>query len=178
MARTKITPIQISNEWWEELGRQTLSSGASSLSVASLPQRKYLKIVATIIPTGGSYDPKVRFNNDSGANYAMAILYNNAGAGAYSNQTSTTFIQVSSTVYTGGIAIIEASILNMSGFNKMLAGLMSQDGTSAANTQSPILEYANGKWTNGAIVDRIDIVKSAGTGTLAAGSELIVLGHD
>ena len=164
--------------FWEELGRQTLSSGASSLSVTSLPQRKYLKLIATIIPTGGSFDPKLRFNGDTSALYSMAILYNNAGVANYSNQTSTTFIQISSTIYAGGIGVIEATILNVASFNKMVAGIMSQDGSTGDQTQSPILEYSNGKWVSAAIVNRIDIIKNAGTGTLAAGSELIVLGHD
>lgn len=131
-----------SGEWWEELARQTLSSGASSLSLSSLPQKKYLKLIATIIPTGGTFDPKLRFNNDAAANYSMAILYNNAGVANYSNQTATTFIQASSTVYAGGIAVIEATILNVASFNKLVVGTMSQDGSTFTSAQSPLLEYS------------------------------------
>lgn len=177
MAKQKINSNQ-NGGFWEELGRTTLSSSAASMSVASLPQRKYLKIVATVIPTGGSYDPKVRFNNDSAANYSMAILYNNAGVANYSLQTSTTYIQVSSTIYEGGIGVIEATVLNVANYNKQLAGIMSQDGTIFTAGQSPILEYSNGKWVSSAIVNRIDIVKGAAAGNLAAGSELIIMGHN
>src|SRR5690606_7463419 len=79
-----------SGVWWEELGRATVTSASSAITVDNLPPRKYLKLYVIAIPTGGTIRTQLRFNNDSGNNYASKI--DNPTGGGDSSGTSQTSI--------------------------------------------------------------------------------------
>ncbi len=54
---------------YQELGRTTLSSTSDSIDVTGLDAKPYLMILASVLPSG-NIDGYLRFNSDSGTNYA------------------------------------------------------------------------------------------------------------
>lgn len=164
--------------WWQEIGRVTLSSSATTLSLPSLPARKYLKIIMAGAVTGGTFAPLLRFNNDTGTGHNYAVIYNSTGTAVYSAAGSANGIQASTTIISGGSFMTTGEIYNPATSNKIVQLTASCDITNTATGYAPGLEYYGGKWVNASQITRIDFVKNAGTGSLAAGTELIVLGHD
>jgi hypothetical protein len=55
---------------WVEVGRTTLGAAGSTIDVTSLPDKRYYMVLSDIFATGGSIDFTLRFNGDSGSNYA------------------------------------------------------------------------------------------------------------
>ena len=80
-----------SKVWWEELGRTTLSVAGDTITINPIAARKYLKIIFHIFSTGGTIAGTLRFNNDSGTNYATLFVNNmaNVAPTASTSQTST-----------------------------------------------------------------------------------------
>ena len=156
--------------WWEELGRHAVSSG-DTLSVTGLPIRKYLMIKAVGIPSG-SINFRLRFNNDSGANYSTRYSINN---GVDTGDLSSSHGLVSDT----GAFPIDATyeILNIAGQVKMLKGAAIRSTNTSSGTSPERMDIYT-KWVNTTdAITRIDLLNLS-TGDFAAGSELIVLGHN
>lgn len=172
IANGAITAAKTTGIWWEEIGRTTLSVAGDLLSVSSLPSRKYLKIFVAVNATGGTVTARMRFNNDSGSNYAYRENFN----GAESAASSTSFIDIGAGVVTAP-TFIELSVLNISTIEKsVITAGMSPGATGAAN--APSKSDNRGKWANTSVViNRIDIVNQ-GSGDFAIGSEIVVLGHN
>jgi len=158
--------------WWEELGRATLSSAGDTISVSSIPARKYLKIFAHGLDTGGTITMTMRFNNDSGSNYAFRRITNAADAVSVS-QTSLTIAP--DTVALDQFATVE--IVNLASAPKMIISQNMSEGVSGAGT-APAVRSTLGKWQNTTDqITRVDVVNS-GAGDFAIGSEVVVLGHN
>lgn len=159
--------------WWEELGRTTLSGAGDTISVTSIPARKYLKILISTIATGGTLNHLLRFNNDTGNNYAYRGSGNNAADGTVA---STGGIQLN--VTTGAypsFAVIE--VINISAQEKLTWNRLTEQNTAGAGNL-PSRQDGAGKWANtGSQITRVDIV-NGGTGDYAIGSEVVVLGHN
>ena len=158
--------------WWEELGRTTLGSAGDTISVASLPARKYLKILYSVIPTG-NVDTYIAFNNDGGTNYSQTT---SATFAASATVTSGTQISIDSGVpatYFKGVG----DIINISTINKLLHAVTVQTSTAGAANAPTSLEIM-GKWVNTTdSISRIDLINTS-TGSFDTGSELVVLGHN
>lgn len=160
--------------WWEELGRTTLSSSSDTITVSSIPARKYLQIRANYSGVGGTISAHIRFNNDSGANYA----YQYAPLGG----TSTSDINDGGIVITGAATStnqhVVVDILNISNKEKLSQFTRTEGNATGAGT-APTSLICTGKWANtSAQINRIDIVNVYGSGDFAIGSELVVLGHN
>jgi hypothetical protein len=160
--------------WWEELGRTTLAVAGDTISLTSFTARKYLKIIIDVRDTGGTINPLVRFNSDSGANYS--INYNDNG-GANANAVSQTQIALD----TGAAAaypfhcIVEVE--NILATEKM-CWLQSVGRGTVGGGNVTTMRTGSAKWANTlAQINRVDIINT-GTGDYAIGSEVIVLGHD
>jgi hypothetical protein len=161
----------ITNNWWQELGRQTISSPADSLTV-SFTAKKYIKVLASIIPTG-SVNFLLRFNNDSGSNYAFNVVTN----GTATSGGSQTSLFVDAGVGGGTVMFIEFEVINVAAREKLVNGLSVGRGTAGA-ANAPSIRQGFGKWANTADqITRVDIVNST-TGDYDTGSELIILGHN
>lgn len=164
--RTNNRPI-----WWEELGRTTLGGAADSISVASLPARKYLQVRIALVHSG-SITGGIRFNNDSGSNYAYRASYNGA---ADSSGTSQSSLPIYSDASPAGLMVID--IVNISASEKVAFTLLGLSGSAGAGN-APVRGEFLGKWANtSAQITRVDLINSGG-GDFAAGSEVVVLGHD
>jgi hypothetical protein len=162
-----------SGEWYEELGRTTLSVAGDTISVQNIPAKKYLRILVLAIPTGGTgANGRLRFNNDSAANYAYATQDNGGAAASAVSQTFVDFI---------GTALwqtwLTMDIINMSAAEKFGTAHRNSRDPGAAN--APFITQNNFKWANtSAQITRVDYYNDTGTGDFAVGSEVIVLGHD
>lgn len=160
--------------WWEELGRATASSTVTSISVASIPVRKYLRIILVAIPTGGTLNVGIRFNGDSGANYAERGSTNGAAdvTGGSLNQVNTkTAVDANRQLTVGDFENVLAQ--------EKLGVMWSVIRGTAGAANAPERKDGVYKWANTAAnITRVDAVDTGGVGDIAAGSELIVLGHD
>lgn len=157
--------------WWEEIGRTTLSGAGDSISVQGMSARRHLRVLIAILDTVGSLTSSIRFNNDSGNNYAYRLDVND---GTTSNATSQSSI---AGFLTGAdSAFITLDILNIATQNK---GVIGHEVVfdSAASTAPPKVEIT-GKWANASDqITRIDVL-NGGAGDFAIGSEVVVLGHN
>lgn len=147
--------------WWEEIGRAT----GTSLSLTSLPARKYLRVILDLKHSSGNITSNIRFNNDSGSNYAF-----DRTAGASLSQTS---------IGTGNSVMDQYNVIditNVSGHLKLVNWYtVFRNGINA--TDAPIWDRTIGKWDNTAQITRIDYINGGG-GAIASTSSLIVLGHN
>lgn len=158
---------------WEEIGRTTLSVAGDTISVTSTPARKYLKIMLFGVATGGTLITSLRFNNDSGANYADRY---SASGGA----DVTTVSQTSMDFRPGSAAWIPefttGEIINFQSSYKLVT--YQATGATTVATTAPTRLEGMALWSNNsAQINRIDAI-NAGTGDYAIGSQLIVLGRD
>lgn len=156
--------------WWEELGRTTLGSAGDTISVTALPARKYIRVLATLL-NSGTITNLIRFNNDSGANYAASIDINNGTTSSNTSQTSITGFLAGS-----DSALVTLDILNIATQNKPVTACLTVFN-SAASSVPPRVEFS-AKWVNAAdLISRIDFINS-NTGDFAIGSEVVILGHN
>lgn len=164
----------LADTWWHEIGRTTLGVAGDTISVASIPARKYLCAIWRVVATGGTVAPCLRFNNDSGNNYSSTY---SLSFGAAATVTSQPVILATGNT-TIGSHYGEMTTDNFAATQKVVRIEAGSDaGLGAANGNTGISSRA--KWANtSAQINRIDLVNSGGTGDFAAGGELIILGHD
>lgn len=159
---------------WEKLADVTAGGTVTSISSGTITARKYLMIIARITPTGGTLNIGFRFNNDSGASYAERGSVNgaaDAAAGSLNQVNSKTAVD----------ALRQFTVMrfqNEAGSAKLGIGESVMEGTSGA-ANAPERKLGVYKWHNtSSQITRVDAVDTGGTGDIAAGSRLIVLGHD
>lgn len=159
--------------WYQELGRTTLGVAGDTISVTSLPARKYLMILFSYTATGGNISAFLRCNNDSTANYSSRYSSNGAA-------DTTAVSQTQMIAAAGGNALAQQGVLtvvNIAAQEKIFAGENDYTGSAGAANAPARLEVI-GKWANTAAqINRIDLINTD-TGDFAIGSQLIVLGHD
>lgn len=158
--------------WWEELGRTTLGSAASSITLSGLAARANLHILFTLIQSGGSITTSFTLNNDTAANYATRYSVNGAADATQVSQANINF-------QLGASAAPEyfwAEVVNIAAQEKI--GYVRSGGVSVAGAaNAPYKEELVFKWANTANqITRVDVATS--TNNFAAGSAIIVLGHD
>lgn len=158
-------------DWWEELGRTTLSGTSDTISVTGIPARKYLKYRLVVIASG-TIDTTLRFNNDSGSNYAYRQSVNGAADTTSVSQSSISTVGggVTSTMGHG-----EGEIINIATSQK---GMLYKSSNHPTVGTDPNRIEGSATWGNTTDqITRIDAINTQ-TGDFAAGSELVVLGHD
>ena len=158
--------------WWEELGRTTLSSAGDTISVSGFAAKKYLKFVAILLPSG-NIQGRMIFNNDTGSNYAHRYqIDNTVGSNVVSGGNIGDFCPSGSNV-----VYVTGELMNNSANRKMGYVASCHDVNAGAATAPAYVQFFF-KWANtSAQVTRIDITNAA-SGDFAAGSLLIVMGHD
>lgn len=150
---------------WEKLyDSGEIGAATDSISSGTITARKYLRIYMFLL-TSGNITSNMRFNNDSGTNYAFSRT-----SGDSVSQTS---------VGTGNSSLNQFSVIdiyNRSATEKLINMYTIFGSASAA--VSPIWDRTIGKWHNtSAQITRVDAI-NGGSGDFAIGSRLIVLGHD
>jgi len=158
-----------------EIARVTATGTVSSLSAQNLPPYKYLRTEALVMPTGGTAFAQMRFNNDSGTNYARKYSLSFAGA---TDTVSENVLTPSNAVRSGGVGFTVTDILNVSNREKVAFSRSVDDAGSGATTV-PTGRLSFSKWINtSTVISRIDLVNNAGSGSFAAGTELVIYGKN
>ena len=158
---------------WVELGRTTLGSSGDSISVASLPDKRYYMILGDYLPDG-NFNGKYRFNNDSVSNYARR----NSGDGATDTTAiSQTEFQTDTIAGNNFEQFDIGYVSNLSTKEKLIQMHTIKHDGNGAGTNIKRIESV-GKWDNTSdAINRIDCV-NASAGSFASGSECVVLGWD
>lgn len=160
-------------DWWEELGRTTLTSVGSTITITGIPARKYLKIIGNLVDNGSAITGTMTFNNDSTANYAQTNSTAGGADGSLASQNSLV-VAVDSAATP---RIFEMEVVNNTAKEKLFQGHAISQGAAGAATV-PIRREINGKWANTSTqITRVDVQTSTAN-NFAVGSEVIVLGHD
>lgn len=158
---------------WEELSRSTLGSAADTISPASFTAKKYLQIIYSCQPTGGAITAKVRFNGDTGNNYANRQSDSGAADGTQVSQGS--LFGDATTLNAPFFGVI--NVVNISAQEKICLGMVVGQSTAGAGT-APTKRELVGKWANtSAQITSVSFENDA-AGTYNTGSEVIVLGHN
>lgn len=156
--------------WYEELGRSTLTVAGNTMSIPVITAKKYLRILISAIPSG-SIQTIMRFNNDSGANYARR---DNTNGGADGTGGSTTEMLIPNVGANNQIVIWD--VTNVAAQEKYAIAKGSSGVAGAASI--PNRHEIVNKWANTAAqITRVDVLNISG-GAFAIGSEVVVLGHN
>ena len=160
---------------WEELGRTTLGSSGTSISVTGLAARKHLRVIVSALNTGGAFAPVMRFNNDSSAIYAYAYSFSRAATGSSTSNTAFSIQPFNSTEAYGFYAVLDIS--NRSDQFKVIHS----DSIDAFGTDATtVVNYSEmwGKYCTNTQITRVDALIGSGAGSYNTNSVVIVLGRD
>ena len=155
--------------WWEELGRTTLGTAGTTITVSSLPNRRYLRVQLYGIHAAAVL-VNMTFNGDTGANYSLRYI----SGGAFGTSTSNTNIgsiynNASAGTSSGFIDILNTATAVKTGVSQGVEG-----STSAAT--APSQTNLTFKWVN--TTDAISSITMTASSNFAIGSEVVVLGHN
>ena len=152
------------------LKRVALTAAGDTITVSSIPLRDHYTAKILLRDTGGTVLGAVRFNNDSGANYAVN---GSSGGGAYATAVSGS----SFPLFAAAESYPQFSTLdinNPSGEFKTVQ-VRSQDmfGTDATTTSN--FYDSRAKWASNTQLNRMDVV-NVGAGDFAIGSYVEIYG--
>ena len=144
---------------------------SDTMSVTDLTAKKHLMIQAKCV-NSGAVRTGVRFNNDTGNNYAHRRSVNGA-----SDATNTSHNRIVSDTDIDGTDFTTIYVLNEASKEKLvILERVHQSGSGAGN--APDREEMVGKWVNTSnAITRVDIVNTE-TGDFVEGSEVTVYGTD
>lgn len=159
---------------YKVLADVTAGGTVTSISSGTIAAMAYIRIIVIAFPTGGTLNIGIRFNNDSGTNYAERGSTNggaDSAAGSL-NQVNT------KTAIDANPQLTKGEFINISNQEKL--GIMETATRGVAGAGSaPERKLGTYKWSNTATqITRVDAVDTGGTGDIAAGSRLIVMGRN
>ena len=157
---------------WKELGRTTLGSAGDTISVTSLPDKRYYQVLFHASPTSTA-NQQIKFNNSS-SGYARRGSEDGGGDFTSINQTHLNFSSGSNTYD----RFHNYYISNLSSKEKLLIGqVVDNSGNGAGNAPSRL--EGVGKWANtSSAFNRIDFTNTNGGSAFPSGTEVVVLGWD
>lgn len=169
--------IQTPIDGYVEIGRATLTGAADAITISSLPAKKFLKIVANVIPSG-SVNLQLKFNNDGGANYAQDFAIDYASTPATIVSASLIELEGSSGARQEFMVF---DIVNISNQSKIGIQTLVHDNATASAATAPQRFDNVFKWNNtSSQITRVDLLNtgSGSTGDMAAGSEMVIYGRN
>lgn len=157
--------------WWQEIARTTLSVAGDTITVSSIPARKYLYIISNVI-NSGAITQVLTFNGDTGANYASSI--STAGA------ADVTAVSQSNLAITGSASypMYFTLHINNATAQEKIGFLVRGNQNTAGAATAPTHQEGIIKWANTAAQISTVTLTNGGTGDYAIGSEMVILGHD
>ena len=166
-------PISAVAGGWKEVGRTTLGSSSSTITVSSLPDKKYYMALCEFQADAvGGTDSAFRFNSDSGSNYATRYSSNGGADNTAINQDDFYSNQSGGSRDEFQVGYFS----NLAGKEKLGITYVTHHGSSGAGT-APVRNEAVGKWAN--TTDSINSIQTYfSDGGAQAGDELVILGWD
>lgn len=163
----------ISAPQWQELGRTTLSSASNTIAVTGLTAKPYMMVLEHCLADGSTMGTKLRYNSDSGSNYAWRRSTN---GGSDITGTSASALQYDG-LGDGNDAFMVWQGKNTSDKEKLTIGHVAKRGSAGASNAPDRFEVV-GKWANTS--DNITSVSEIDNDNngFASGSEVVVLGYD
>lgn len=158
--------------WWQELGRGTLASNGDTFTLTGITPKKYMRFYIHLL-NSGQINTQYRFNNDTTNSYSEHFLTNFAGG---TDITSQSVLNLETGANTAQV-FATIDVTNIETSEKMIFMNATTPVSTGAAT-APDGSFAYAKWANTTQqINRIDII-NIGTGDIAAGSQIVVLGHD
>ena len=162
---------------WKELGRTTLGSAGDTISVASLPDKRYYMILSHAYQTGGATEFTTRFNSDTGANYSSRGSSNGASD---NTGVSKTYIRdsvegVGADIGINGLYV--GYVSNLSTKEKLLQTWTALNTTAGAGTAPSRTESVGKHAQTSNPIDEITLT-NIDSGSYDTDSEVVVLGWD
>jgi hypothetical protein len=149
----------------------TISPSSASVSFTSIPstyqhlQIRYLARVTSAITLG---DVNIRFNNDSGSNYAWHFLRGSGAAVSVSAGTSTTSIQAND-ILTGANSasnVFAMGIIDIHDYASTTKNKTARLFTGNDQNGSGYSSLSSGLWMNTSAINRIDITQTFASGSV------------
>lgn len=164
---------------WEEIGRKKIHQVETSIDV-KIPEKRFLRAEIYVIPTSALL-PQMRLNNDSSGtdttsgNYSQR-LNKNGGADDTTGEQDRTQINMLNSSSSATPCFITIEIVNILDEEKLLITHAIRQKTAGAGTSSEREESVS-KWdVTTALINEINIIVN--TSSWAAGSEVVIYGHD
>jgi len=162
---------------WKEVGRTTLGSSGDTISVSSLPDKRYYMLLTDSRPSG-NLNVGHRAGNgsiDTGNNYAKRPSINGA-SDITTHVNNNNFLEIDGLNHTDNMFSVNY-LSNLSSKEKLGIGHSVRQNTAGAGNAPNRTEYV-GKWANTSdVIDTLQTI-NFGSGDLTSGSELVVLGYD
>ena len=158
---------------WKELGRTTLGSANASMNTTSLSDKRYYMVLTNSLGYSGVANSNIRFNSDSGNNYAERVSVSGATDTTGTGYDFASFAHGNTATENFGVGYVS----NLSSKEKLWTSHNIRQNTAGAGN-APIRAESVGKWANTAnAISGIDILTGAST-THDSGSETVILGYD
>jgi len=154
---------------WVELARTTNGGAASTIDVSSLADKRYYMILNSY---AGSRDSFMRFNADSGSNYAYRLQVDGA-LGSHVNQDK---IEINGAASGTNARLSVGYVANLSTKEKLLQSWTVKQQAGGAGTAPNRAESVGKHAQTSNPIDQMTIVNTGST--FPAGAELVVLGWD
>ncbi len=157
---------------WQRLAHTELGSNGDTFDTGTFTAKDNLRIIVwTKGTTGGTYQ-SLRFNDDTGSNYAHR---RSEAGGNDGTNTSQSYLQVSDSGIENGGGYTVTDITNVSDKEKLSITHSVMGSSSGAGTAPDRDEFV-GKWTNtSAQITKIQVYNQGG-GDFVAGSYITVFG--
>ena len=156
---------------WIRLAHVALSSAATSIDSGTFTANENLKVI--VHTTGTDTETQLRFNGDSGSNYASRRSGDGGSDSTFTSQTQTKLNATGDGLNT----FLKLRIKNIADKEKLIISeMVAVDATGSSN--APRRSESASKWANtSAQITSIQVINHYGGGaTFAAGSYITVLG--
>ena len=169
----------VANNSWKELARITAGSGgSSSLTTSTFTAKENMMILYNSIGA----DAQIRVGSggtiDTGANYATRYSENGGSDGSFTSSPHNAYWFASGGAGASGsehgMGFIEG--INLSSFEKLFMANHADNAAGTGASTAPGRYERAMKWANTSA--QINIVRMYSSGTMAEGSEIVVLGYD
>ena len=158
---------------WKLLDRTTLGSAGDTISVSSLPDKRYYMILGHIKNTGGDTVSHVRANSDSSGNYALRRSKNGL---SQLTETGTNRFFTSHNSKSIDSRFIQGYIANKSDEEKLGIFHVNENPSTGASAPSRIEGVGKHVQTSSAL-NELQLFNDE-AGSFDSGGELVVLGYD
>jgi len=154
---------------WVELARTTNGGTSTTIDVSSLADKRYYMILNSYV---GARDNFLRFNADSGSNYAYRLQVDGA-LGTHVNQDK---IEINGAASGTGARLSVGYVANLSTKEKLIQSWTVKQQAAGAGTAPNRAESVGKHAQTSNPIDQMTIVNTGST--FPAGAELVVLGWD